>query len=58
MNVIRGLSALLGVACLLFGSLLTGRNESAFGQSLIIAGAIIIAGALISFAIIERGRRG
>lgn len=57
MNVIRTLSAVLAISCLVIGSLMSGRNEQSFGHTLVLAGAIIIAGLLISSAIVEKGRK-
>lgn len=62
MRTPRSLAAALGVACLvlgLVGSLQNGTVENILdlGHVLLIAGAIIIAGALISSAIAEGGTR-
>jgi hypothetical protein len=57
MNVVRALSATLAVACLIVGYLMTGRFEQAFGHTLFLSGAIIIAGVLISLAIVENKRK-
>lgn len=57
MNVIRTLSALLAIGCLVLGSLLSSRNEQSFGLTLVLAAAIIIAGLLISLAIVEKSRK-
>lgn len=57
MNIVRALSATLGIGCLIVGLLMSGRFEQAFGHTLFIAGAIIIAGVLISSAIVENKRK-
>lgn len=62
MRTLRSLSAALGFGCLvlgLFGGLQDGNvaNIVALGHVLLIAGAIIIAGVLISSAIVEIGRK-
>lgn len=58
MNVMRIFAALLAIACLVVGYLMAGRAEQEFGQTLFIAGAIIICGILISSAILEMNKRG
>ena len=57
MNIVRALSATLGVACLIVGYLMSGKLEQAFGHTLFIGGSIIIAGVLISLAIVENKRK-
>jgi flagellar motor component MotA len=57
MNIIRAISAALAIGCLIVGYLMSGRFEEAFGHTLFIAGAIIIAGLLISLAIAENKRK-
>ena len=61
MNVLRNLSAVLGVGCLAFGLLavLSGGARSdqviALSHTLILAGAILISGVVISSAIVGGG---
>jgi hypothetical protein len=58
MNVPRSLAAMLGIGCLVFGSVMSGGIDRVSGQdTLVIAGAIIIAGVLICLAIVE-SRKG
>ena len=63
MNVLRSISAVLGVGCLIVGLLaaLSGggpvEHVVALGNSLLTTGAIIIAGVLISSAIVERNKK-
>ena len=58
MNALRNLSAVLGVGCVAFGLLAVlsggGRSDQviALGHTLILAGAILVAGVLISSAIV------
>jgi hypothetical protein len=54
---IRIIAALLAIACLILGFLMGHRFEQGFGQTLFVAGAIIICGILISSAILERNKR-
>ena len=64
MNVLHSISAVLGVGCLIVGLLaaLSGGGPVghvvALGNSLLTTGAIIIAGVLISSAIVERNKNG
>lgn len=51
------LPALLGVGCLILGFLMGSRSEQVFGNTLFIAGAIIIAGVVIGSAIMESAKR-
>ena len=53
MNIVRALSAALAIGCLIVGYLMSAKSEQAFGHTLFIAGAIIIAAILISLAIVE-----
>jgi hypothetical protein len=53
MKGMRIFAALLASVFIVFGFLMGGRFEQAFGQTLFIAGAIIISGILISSAILE-----
>jgi len=57
MICIRIVAALLATACLILGFLMGHRFEQGFGQTLFIAGAIIICGILISSAILELNKR-
>jgi len=57
MNGMRIIAALLATACLALGFVMGVRSETAFGQTLFIAGAIIICGILISSAILELNKR-
>lgn len=63
MNALRNLSAVLGVGCLALGLLAVmsggGRSDQviALGHTLILAGAILIAGVLISSAIVGSGSK-
>ena len=57
MNIVRALSATLSVACLIVGYLMSGRFEHDFGHTLFVSGAIIMAGVLISLAIVENKRK-
>ena len=57
MNGMRIFAALFATACFVVGYLLGGRTEQDFGQTLFIAGAIIIGGILISSSILELNRR-
>ena len=36
---------------------MSGKNEQSFGHTLVLAGAIIIAGLLISLAIVEKSKK-
>ncbi|MDT4898952.1 MAG: hypothetical protein QOH25_4029 [Acidobacteriota bacterium] len=56
MNIVRALAAALAIGCLIVGYLMSGRSEQAFGHTLFLAGAIIIAAILISLAIVENKR--
>lgn len=63
MNYLRPLTAVLGVGCLVVGfwaalSSGTAEHVTALGNSLVIAGAVIIAGAIISSAIARNGGKG
>lgn len=51
MNVIRILAGLLVIICFGIGTKMSGRDEQAFGHTLVPAAAIILAGLLISLAI-------
>jgi hypothetical protein len=60
----RSLSAVLGISCLVIG-LLAAMNSggtvaaiTALGHTLLMSGSIIIAGVLISSAIVESSRKG
>lgn len=61
MNALRNLSAALGIGCLALGLLAAmsggGRTDQvmALGHTLILAGAILVAGVLISSAIAGGG---
>ncbi len=62
MNALRWIVGILGCACLAIGSVAALSNGTipaveSFGHSLIIAGAIITAGVLVSFAIIESAKK-
>jgi hypothetical protein len=63
MNNFRALAPALGVACLVIGSLAALSNggttaaTTALGHSLITAGAIIIAAAIIGAALTGSGRK-
>lgn len=57
MSGMRIVAALFATACLVLGFLMGHRFEQAFGQTLFIAGAIIICGILISSAILELGKK-
>jgi hypothetical protein len=57
MSGMRIVAALFATACLVLGFLMGHRFEQGFGQTLFIAGAIIICGILISSAILELGKR-
>jgi hypothetical protein len=59
MNVLRILLATLGFACLLAGILaaVDHGSEAFLGLGLIIAGAIMITGTLISSTIVESAKR-
>ena len=53
MKSLRALSVAVGAGCMVFG-LLFGLTGAIVGHSLIIAGAILIAGAVIGSAIAEQ----
>jgi hypothetical protein len=57
MNGMRIIAALLATACLVLGFLMGHGFEHGFGQTLFIAGAIVICGILISSAILELNKR-
>ena len=63
MKVLRSISAVLGIGCLLIGLIaaLSGggpvAHVVALGNTLLTTGAIIIAGVLISSAIVERNKK-
>jgi hypothetical protein len=57
MNGMRIFAALLATGCLVLGFAMGSRFEQGFGQTLFIAGAIIICGILISSAILELNKR-
>ena len=57
MTGMRITAALLAIGCLGLGFLMAFRAETAFGQTLFIAGAIIMCGILISSAILELNKR-
>lgn len=60
MENIRLFSAIMGVIFLALGYWLTGANwfNPDFGHTAFIAGAIIIAGVLISWAIVDKNKKG
>jgi len=53
----RIIAALFATACLGLGFLMAHRFEQGFGQTLFIAGAIIICGILVSSAILELNKK-
>ena len=53
MKTLRSLSVAVGAVCMVIG-LLFGLTGAIAGHSLIIAGAILIAGAVIASAVAER----
>jgi putative Mn2+ efflux pump MntP len=57
MSVMRIIAALFATACLVLGFLMGHQFEQGFGQTLFIAGAIVICGILISSAILERNKK-
>jgi hypothetical protein len=63
MNVLRSISAVLAVSCLVIGLIasLSGggpvAHVVALGNTLLTTGAIIIAGVLISSAIVDRNKK-
>jgi hypothetical protein len=57
MNIVRVLSAVFAIGCLIVGYLMSGKSEQAFGHTLFIGGAIIIAAIIISLAIVENKRK-
>ena len=57
MKVIRILAGLLVIICFGIGTLMSARDEQAFGNTLVLAAAIILAGLLISLAIGETRER-
>lgn len=58
MENIRLLSAVIGITFLAVGYWIAGRFDPGFGHTAFIAGAIIIAGVLISWAIVEKNKKG
>lgn len=60
MENIRLFSAIMGVIFLGLGYWLSGANwyERSFGHTAFIAGSIIIAGVLISWAIVDKNKKG
>jgi hypothetical protein len=63
MKALRSVSIILGILFLAVGVLAALQNGTpdnivALGHALLIAGAIILAGVLISSAISENGRKG
>ena len=58
MEGIRYLSGVMGIIFLGAGYWIAGRFDSSFGHTAFIAGAILVAGVLISTAIVERNKRG
>jgi hypothetical protein len=57
LNAIRGLAGGLAVCCFAVGTLMSHRFEEAFGHTLILAGAIIVSGLLISLAITDKDKK-
>ena len=57
MNGMRIFAALLATACVFIGWLMAGRDEPEFGRALIIGAAILIAGILISSAVLETAKK-
>ena len=57
MNIVRAISAALAIGFLILGYLMSAKSEQAFGQTLFIGGAIIIAAIIISLAIVENKRK-
>jgi hypothetical protein len=55
MNTIRILAGLLIIVCFGLGTLMSIKDERAFGHTLVLAAAIVLAGLLISLAL--GGRR-
>lgn len=60
MENIRLFSAIMGIIFLGLGYLISGANrlDPGFGHTAFIAGAIIIAGVLISWAIVDKNKKG
>ena len=58
MENIRLFSAIMGILFLAAGYLVAGRFDPGFGHTAFIAGAIIIAGVLISWAIVDKNKKG
>ena len=60
MENIRLFSAIMGIFFLAVGYWVAGvgRYDSSFGHTTFIAGAIIIAGVLISWAIVDKNKKG
>ncbi len=63
MNALRSISAVLGVGCLVVGLIAalsgggTVAQVTALGNTLILAGAILLAGVLVSAALAGGGRK-
>jgi hypothetical protein len=57
MNTIRALAGALVVICFAVGTLLLHRFEDAFGQTLVLTGAIILSGLLISLSITDKDKK-
>jgi len=64
MKILRAIAPTLGLACLVLGSLAAMSDGgtiaaiTALGHSLILAGAILIAAAIIGAALTESSRKG